>query len=90
MVLWPLTCFLPPNETLDRLLTDGSRGAAAGMLGGWYVSTAKPQINDVNGFLKGVYIRKNWTKPLLIAITTLACYVLIVMFVADLTVPVEK
>lgn len=43
------------------------RGAAIGLLVGWYSSLGKNQIRYVKNTLQNGYQRKSWSKPLLIA-----------------------
>jgi hypothetical protein len=63
------------------------RGAAIGLLIGWYFSLGKKQIKYVKETFQGSYQRKSWTKPLLIACGCFILYfvtVFILVIVADI------
>jgi hypothetical protein len=55
------------------------RAAAIGLLVGWYVAVGRKQAQDVKEKWQSAYLRKGWTKPLLIATACLVGYVAVVI-----------
>ena len=58
------------------------RGAAIGILVGWYVSLGKKQIKYVKDTFQDGYQRKPWTKPLLIAFGGLVGFFIVLFILA--------
>ena len=58
------------------------RGAAIGLLVGWWVSTGKGQAQYVKDVWQKSYARKSWTKPLLIATNCLIGYLVLIVAIA--------
>jgi hypothetical protein len=58
------------------------RGAAIGLLVGWYVSLGKKQAQYVKEAWQTGYIRKQWMKPLLIASVCFVRYAVLVVGLA--------
>jgi hypothetical protein len=58
------------------------RGAAIGILVGWYVSIGKGQAQYVKETLHKSYTRRPWTKPLLVAFVCLIGYMVLVVAIA--------
>jgi hypothetical protein len=68
------------------------RGAAIGLLVGWYVSFGKKQAQYVEAAWQTSYTRKPWMKPLLIASVCFVGYAVLVValvIVADLFFGIE-
>jgi hypothetical protein len=68
------------------------RGAAIGLLVGWYITIGKGQAQYVKDTWQTSYTRKPWTKPLLIASVCLIGYIALIVglaIVADLFFGIE-
>jgi hypothetical protein len=53
------------------------RAAAIGLLVGWYVAVGRKQAQDIKAKWQSAYLRKGWTKPLIIATAFLVGYLVI-------------
>lgn len=60
------------------------RGAAIGLLLGWYLSLGKKQIQYVKDTWQGGYQRKPWAKPLLVAFACLMVHLILIIFFAGI------
>ena len=79
--------FVLISEFLPELPEAVYRGAAVGLLVGWWVSTGKAQAQYVKDVWQKNYTRKSWTKPLLIAINCLIGYFVLIVAIATIADP---
>ena len=58
-----------------------ARPIGIGYLMGWYISSAKPQIDLVKNSLNGNYVKNSWAKPLGAGAAYLICLFLLTMLI---------
>jgi hypothetical protein len=62
------------------------RGAAIGLLFGWYLAVAKKQVEHVKQTFHGHYHRKSWAKPLAVGLGCFVAFLVVIfglIFVVD-------